>query len=72
MLYKFIVWACWTWIHSRFGVQAKTGPYIGVWLSFDLILFLGEIIYLKEKLTDSLKDISLGKLFMEKKNNLFF
>ena len=28
---------------------------LGVWLSFDLILFLGEIIYLKEKLTDALR-----------------
>ena len=26
-LYKFIVWACWAWTQSYFGVQAKTGPY---------------------------------------------
>ena len=26
-LYKFIVWACWAWVQSCFGVQAKTGPY---------------------------------------------
>ena len=27
LLYKFIVWACWAWIQSGFGVQAKTGLY---------------------------------------------
>ena len=26
-LYKFIVRACWAWVHSCFGVQAKTGSY---------------------------------------------
>ena len=25
--YKFIVRACWTWVHSRFGVRVKTSPY---------------------------------------------
>ena len=27
-LYKFIVRACWAWVHSCFGVRVKISPYI--------------------------------------------
>ena len=38
-LYKFIVWACWAWTQSCFGVQVKTGPYnwCRLWGELDLI-----------------------------------
>ena len=36
ILYKFIVWACWTWTQSYFSVQVKIGPY-KTYIFFNLI-----------------------------------
>ena len=40
--YKFIVRACWAWVHSYFGVRAKTSPYISFYY-FGFVFFLDSI-----------------------------
>ena len=68
-LYKFIVQTLWAWIHSCFGVQAKSGPYNAQRISglnYPISICLKHGANLFQNLIDFHKAINLNNVSYQK------